>query len=572
MQKGLTDRKRNSGPGPKPGSTVMYAAKRVKMLAIILLLACAGPPSHTARAGIPEPGLILYGRVTGADGALITSGALTWTYTPEGDGEVKTVTTQLAPLSGPGGPFSYRVLIPYESEVDGFPVSARALPLADSPGGYIRTVALAGTEITMSHPVTLSRADRGRVVRVDVCSECDAGAQTFHSGDTDENFKFSLGEFLRVFEFHAASQGHDYHTDAATEDGFAPGAGPHDGPPHSSDYEGGANWKISMGEVLRMVDIFTSTLDHAYSPGGGGEDGFAKGRAAQGAKRAGTGLKFASVFSSLSKRAVPALQVTRRVAGGAAGDAIPSVLVTLDFNYAGSDPLSAAGVSETLPGGWRHEGGHSAQKAFIAPGPGAGGTLEFAWFPVPKFPFSYSYTVRVNVGAALAKSSAAFSGTALYRTKSAETEARALISPRLIDGQADTDGDGIPDAVEGAGDADGDGIPNFMDVDSDNDGLSDARESSLDGDPGYDPYDPVANPNGTDLNILLIDTDGDGVPDALELVLGLDPADPNDGASMPVSGTQGLVVLTLLIVIGGAATLARRRRGDGNGGPGGANE
>ncbi|MGC9084553.1 MAG: thrombospondin type 3 repeat-containing protein, partial [Anaerolineae bacterium] len=64
--------------------------------------------------------------------------------------------------------------------------------------------------------------------------------------------------------------------------------------------------------------------------------------------------------------------------------------------------------------------------------------------------------------------------------------------PNYLD--ADSDGDGIPDAVEGTGDVDNDGLPNYLDRDSDGDGKPDAVEGTGDDDgdgiPNYlDPDD-----------------------------------------------------------------------------------
>ena len=47
----------------------------------------------------------------------------------------------------------------------------------------------------------------------------------------------------------------------------------------------------------------------------------------------------------------------------------------------------------------------------------------------------------------------------------------------------------------------------------------------------YNPYDPVTNPNGTDLNPTKWDTDGDGLSDGYEITHGLDPLNPADGAA-----------------------------------------
>ena len=62
----------------------------------------------------------------------------------------------------------------------------------------------------------------------------------------------------------------------------------------------------------------------------------------------------------------------------------------------------------------------------------------------------------------------------------------------------DRDGDGILRAEEGDADPDGDGIPNYLDVDSDGDGIQDAVEGT--GDPDGD-----GTPG--------VDYDGDGVND-----------------------------------------------------------
>lgn len=65
--------------------------------------------------------------------------------------------------------------------------------------------------------------------------------------------------------------------------------------------------------------------------------------------------------------------------------------------------------------------------------------------------------------------------------------------------------------------------------DADIDGLTDQFERCYDGScAAYDPYDPLENPNGTDLNQLLNDTDADGVDDLAELTAGTNPLDPTE--------------------------------------------
>ena len=61
-------------------------------------------------------------------------------------------------------------------------------------------------------------------------------------------------------------------------------------------------------------------------------------------------------------------------------------------------------------------------------------------------------------------------------------------------------------------------------LDSDGDGLVDSAEVCYDGDcSGYDPYHPVNNPSGSDLDANTSDTDGDGSNDSAEIAQGTDP-------------------------------------------------
>jgi len=101
---------------------------------------------------------------------------------------------------------------------------------------------------------------------------------------------------------------------------------------------------------------------------------------------------------------------------------------------------------------------------------------------------------------------------------------------------SDLDGDTIADQDEGQADIDGDGIPNDEDDDSDGDGLSD-RDEAGDGDPGTPPID--SDGDGVP-DFLDQDSDGNGVPDAVEggddsdgdgLADAVDPDNDGDGIS-----------------------------------------
>lgn len=74
----------------------------------------------------------------------------------------------------------------------------------------------------------------------------------------------------------------------------------------------------------------------------------------------------------------------------------------------------------------------------------------------------------------------------------------------------DADGDGILDDIEGNGDTDGDGIPDFQDPDSDNDGIPDATEA------GPDPLNPVDTDGDGTPDYIDMDSDNDGIADVLE--------------------------------------------------------
>jgi hypothetical protein len=103
----------------------------------------------------------------------------------------------------------------------------------------------------------------------------------------------------------------------------------------------------------------------------------------------------------------------------------------------------------------------------------------------------------------------------------------------------DNDCDGLIDISDpGCDDSDGDGLVNAFEMaigtdpnlaDTDGDGLTDYDEVNFNGNPGdYDPYHPVNNPAGTDLDANSSDSDGDGIDDLTEVsnTTGNEPIDP----------------------------------------------
>jgi hypothetical protein len=102
----------------------------------------------------------------------------------------------------------------------------------------------------------------------------------------------------------------------------------------------------------------------------------------------------------------------------------------------------------------------------------------------------------------------------VYNRALSEFEIANLFNPA-----ADGDGDGFADTVEGEADFDGDTLPNYLDTDSDNDGLPDSAESYADAD-----NDGVPNIHDTD-------SDNDALPDGWEVAHGLSPVNAADASS-----------------------------------------
>ncbi len=497
----------------------------------------------SAYGGIPKPGLILYGKVTDGNGNLLTQGELVWTFTPSGGGAPVTLTTALRELTGMGEVYSYRAVVPFETPVDGFPASGGAIPLATASVEYVQQCSVVSTSIQLTQTVTFSTADIGSAKRVDVCPDCGVVLTPYHTADIDRNYRFNLSELLRVVEFNTATLTHEYHVDANGLDGYSTGAGNRIGAPHSGDFYGGADWRISVHEVIRMIDLFASTPEHAYNPDSASEDGFRKG--AGGAKGAKSAAK--------AETSAPALEFHRMVRGGAVG-AGPVLEITIVVTGIASDPLSALGLSEFLPEGWTYEA--ALKESLAAPMPGATGNLEFAWYPVPAIPFDFSYRVRFSGPVTMASVLETLTGEGLYRTIAGEDQTLVPVLPgRKLFGLVDLDGDGIQDVDESAGDTDGDGVPNPLDVDSDNDGVSDREEANFDNNPDYNPYDPVNNPSGTDTNTESADSDNDGVSDADDVTIG--PNMPEKAEPVPAMGRLGVLMAAALIALAGIIGLRR---------------
>ena len=172
------------------------------LIALVFTLLLAA--SSVFAAGIPEPGLVMYGAVrnTAAGNARLITGTLTWTITPASGAPV-TVTTPLTDISGQ---YSYALRVPFESVVGSSTLSPNTLPLNSATTSYVRTnvyLTVNGTNYpcTIAAPAignfTFNTATRGQMAPVDLTVNApgvSGGAATpsFKSTQRMGNGQFSL--------------------------------------------------------------------------------------------------------------------------------------------------------------------------------------------------------------------------------------------------------------------------------------------------------------------------------------------------------------------------------------------
>jgi hypothetical protein len=159
-------------------------------------------------AGIPEPGLVMYGAVrnTAAGNVRLIAGTLTWTITPAGGSPV-TVTTPLTDISGQ---YSFALRVPFESVVGSTTLSPNTLPLNSATTSYARTnvfLTVNGTNYpaTISAPAignfTFNTASRGQMAEVDL-SVAAPGV-----GGVPTNPSFASAQRMRSGQFQLTVNG-----------------------------------------------------------------------------------------------------------------------------------------------------------------------------------------------------------------------------------------------------------------------------------------------------------------------------------------------------------------------------
>ena len=232
-----------------------------------------------------------------------------------------------------------------------------------------------------------------------------------------------------------------------------------------------------------MIDLFTSTSNHAYWPDGLTEDGFTPATGTKGAAK-----------SAAKAATPPASLLAHRILRGGAPGGKSGLEMSISVEGGASAPFTALGIEDLLPAGWTFSAVKGANPPAILPRKGKAGLLEFAWLSAPQLPLQLTSSVKFPAGTDFVQALGQCGGDAIVRVLDGKGEIRAHIAPRVFDGGVDTDGDGrlddwdgdgVPDDTDGDGiadvdeggvDSDGDGIPNFLDIDSDNDFISDAAD------------------------------------------------------------------------------------------------
>ncbi len=174
-----------------------FAARLAVLSLFIAVIASA--------AGIPEPGLVMYGAVhnTAAGNARLITGTLTWTITPASGAPVSVNT----PLTDISGQYSYALRVPFESVVGSSTLSPNTLPLNSATTSYTRTnvfLTVNGTNYpaTITAPAignfTFNTATRGQMAAVDLTinapgvSSAASVAPSFASATRMSNGQFCL--------------------------------------------------------------------------------------------------------------------------------------------------------------------------------------------------------------------------------------------------------------------------------------------------------------------------------------------------------------------------------------------
>jgi hypothetical protein len=208
---------------------------------------------------------------------------------------------------------------------------------------------------------------------------------SYHSADTNEDWRFNLQELLRLITLYNYREGTvrtgQFHSQIGTADGFAPGAGTQGAQGHSSDYNP-KDWKINLQELLRLITLYNyregTVRTGAYHLDAGGEDGFAPGADDAAASTAG----YYEQLSSKKAEPFQGIDGTVSTSGtGALQASGGSLKVKVALEVTGD--VSGIGLELDLPSGWSYE--QDTLGAFVTPQMmETSAQLGWAWLEGPK--------------------------------------------------------------------------------------------------------------------------------------------------------------------------------------------
>ena len=151
----------------------MNLSKSFHAGAILLAALIQAAPSSAQASGIPEPSVMLYGKVLNKfNGATtrVTQGEMRWTFKPLSGGAWVTVTNRLTNINDQ---FSFVVQVPCESEIVGVALSPNTLKVPTAPAQVDRSTLLINTQaVTFVNAaqtiMNLAAHERGRIEQIDL--------------------------------------------------------------------------------------------------------------------------------------------------------------------------------------------------------------------------------------------------------------------------------------------------------------------------------------------------------------------------------------------------------------------
>lgn len=115
---------------------------------------------------IPEPGVLLHGNLRD-DSCLFTAETqMTWTFMPMAGGDTLKVRALIKSKVAEQNLYSYRVLVPLATVIEGVPTPPNTLLVTDTPQQYIREIRVAGSKLVKRDAIYLSAKDRGTFRRL----------------------------------------------------------------------------------------------------------------------------------------------------------------------------------------------------------------------------------------------------------------------------------------------------------------------------------------------------------------------------------------------------------------------